>query len=194
MQDLIKLPELTARINQAHQSAHDAMRQGVAHALEAGRLLAEAKQAVGHGRWGEWVSANCTFSDRTARAYMRLAREFPGLDEANRQRVADLPLREALLMLADTKPMEVGTTHDIRIDDIVIGERFRKDLGDLNSLAASIAKIGLLQPILVNSQMVLVCGQRRLVACRSLGWETIPATITDVPPLLGEWAENMERS
>jgi hypothetical protein len=49
-----------------------------------------------------------------------------------------------------------------RIEYIIIGNRFRKDLGDLDSLAKSIAEIGLLHPIAIAENNELVAGQRRL--------------------------------
>lgn len=56
------------------------------------------------------------------------------------------------------------------MDAIVVGERHRHDLGDIDALAASIQRVGLLQPITVTPDMVLVCGCRRLVAIQRLGW------------------------
>jgi len=45
----------------------------------------------------------------------------------------------------------------------------RTDLGDIDALAASIEKQGLLQPITVTPDGTLVCGARRLAALRQLG-------------------------
>ena len=71
---------------------------------------------------------------------------------------------------------------EIKISDIKIGDRLRKDMGDLPSLAQSIQEIGLLQPIGVTPEIELVFGERRLRACRDiLGWETIPARIIESP-------------
>jgi ParB family chromosome partitioning protein len=63
------------------------------------------------------------------------------------------------------------------ITDITIGERVRRDMGDIADLAESIRKIGLLNAVVVTSDGTLVAGARRLAACRSLGWKTIPVTI-----------------
>ncbi len=61
-----------ARIRQLHLEARDLAEQAIERALEAGRLLAEVKAELKHGEFGSWVSANCGFTDRTARRYMRL--------------------------------------------------------------------------------------------------------------------------
>ncbi|MFE7503863.1 ParB N-terminal domain-containing protein [Promicromonospora sp. NPDC057488] len=61
---------------------------------------------------------------------------------------------------------------DVAVDAITVGERHRHDLGDIDALAASIDQFGLLQPITVTPDLVLVCGYRRLVAIHRLGWTT----------------------
>src|SRR4051794_41650431 len=62
---------------------------------------------------------------------------------------------------------------DRAIDTIVVGIRHRKDPGDLTQLMESIERIGLLQPITITPEGVLVCGLRRLEAVRRLGWGTM---------------------
>lgn len=61
-------------------------------------------------------------------------------------------------------------TLEVALDAITVGVRHRKDVGDLEPLMASIAKRGLLQPITLTPELVLVCGWRRLEAMRRLGW------------------------
>jgi len=63
---------------------------------------------------------------------------------------------------------------DVSIADIIIGERRRTKLGRLKTLATSIATNGLVHPILLRGR-TLVAGHRRVEACRSLNWKTIPA-------------------
>jgi ParB family chromosome partitioning protein len=62
-------------------------------------------------------------------------------------------------------PFEV----DWAIDQIVVGVRHRKDLGDLTPLKESIQEQGLLQPITITLDGVLICGARRLAAMKELG-------------------------
>ena len=50
---------------------------------------------------------------------------------------------------------------EIKIADIKIGKRHRRDMGDLTSLADSIRRLGLLQPIGVTDSAKLVFGERR---------------------------------
>ena len=114
MNDLIKSPapadvtvpsDLPARINEAHEKLKQALWRGAEHAVEAGRLLLQAKATVRHGTWLEWIGANCRFSERTAQLYMRLAEEAPRL-ESKTQRIADLTLNDAIKLLEPLKTEE----------------------------------------------------------------------------------------
>lgn len=62
---------------------------------------------------------------------------------------------------------------DRTVSSIQVGARHRRDLGDIEGLAASIQKHGLLQPITITPDGVLVCGARRLAAIKQLGWDTV---------------------
>src|SRR6266498_1251367 len=89
------LADLAARINAAHESVAGALKSGIEHAIVAGEALIEAKAKVPHGEWLAWLKANCTVSERSAQAYMRVARGIGGLeDHAKAQRVADLSFRD----------------------------------------------------------------------------------------------------
>jgi ParB family chromosome partitioning protein len=84
------------------------------------------------------------------------------------------------------------------IDGIVIGVRHRKDLGDINGLMRSIDEVGLLQPITITPDGVLVCGRRRLEAVRRLGWRTLKVWVRsrisdELSHVLAQQAENMQR-
>ncbi len=81
----------------------------------------------------------------------------------------------------------------LKVQDIIIGERFRSDLGNMESLKASIREFGLIHPIGVNQDMILIFGYRRLFAYRELGIEQIPAMLFDVDEyhsLMMQAAEN----
>src|SRR5476651_1904516 len=81
---------------------------------------------------------------------------------------------------------------ELKIADIKVGGRHRKEMGDLKSLADSIRQEGMLQPIGVTDRLELVFGERRLRATRDiLKKKTILARIVDVTSIInGEYAEN----
>lgn len=85
-----------------------------------------------------------------------------------------------------------------QIDAVIVGDRKRTDLGDLDSLAKSIQDRGLINPITVTPGGHLITGHRRLEACRLLGWTTIEARVaesldSEAERLKAERDENVER-
>ena len=63
-----------------------------------------------------------------------------------------------------------------------VGEK-PENAAELRQLADKIAKMGLLQPIVVepreDGQYNAVAGQLRLAACKMLGWKSIPAIVRE---------------
>ena len=85
----------------------------------------------------------------------------------------------------------------IKINAITIPPRLRKEVNNINSLAESIRELGLLQPIGLTEDKVLIYGFRRLSAHLHLGLDEIRyITAKEVPEderLEMEFAENHER-
>lgn len=75
--------------------------------------------------------------------------------------------------------------HILPIDQIVVGERFRKEISgqggqSLDYLVESIKSNGLLHPIVVErNSKTLLAGGRRLSAIRNLGWTDVPVHFLD---------------
>jgi ParB-like chromosome segregation protein Spo0J len=86
----------------------------------------------------------------------------------------------------------------MKITDIKIGDRARRDPGDIESLAKSIQQVGLLHPIVTTPNNELVSGYRRIEAYKQLGRDGIPHRVAenldDARKLLqAERDENTER-
>ena len=85
------------------------------------------------------------------------------------------------------------------IDKIIVNreERQRHDLTNIEELAESIGRLGLIHPIVINREYILVAGERRLEACKLLGWVSIPFQYVDsLDPLVAaaiELEENIKR-
>ena len=118
---LVVLDNLATDINREHELAEQAARTAVEHAMKAGELLTEAKATVAHGEWLPWLKTNVVFSERTAQAYMRIAREVPKLNGSKAQRVADLPFRDAMDRISRTYQM-ISKAQDAGIDLDVIAQ------------------------------------------------------------------------
>lgn len=83
---------------------------------------------------------------------------------------------------------------EMLISDIRIGDRVRKDMGDIDALATSIETLGLMHPPGVTPDGLLIFGHRRLQACIQLGMARVPVRIMDVADLLSaERDENQVR-
>ena len=79
----------------------------------------------------------------------------------------------------------------VPISAIKVDGRHRKDMGDIDALAASIEDVGLLQPIGITPGFDLVFGKRRLQAFQELGRSEIPARFVDIEHVVdGEQHEN----
>lgn len=96
--------------------------------------------------------------------------------------------------------MTSGIFHTIPLSSITVpADRQRKEFNqsDIDDLAASIAKHGLINPILVDDAQVLIAGERRLIAVHQLGWTSIPAQLaselTDRQKRQLELEENVRR-
>jgi ParB family chromosome partitioning protein len=72
-----------------------------------------------------------------------------------------------------SKPVSGHIELERTVESIIVGARHRRDFGDLDALVASIDRLGLLQPITVTLDGVLICGARRLAAIKRLGWRTV---------------------
>lgn len=84
------------------------------------------------------------------------------------------------------------------IKDIKVGTRTRKIMGDIPRFAKSLARVGLLHPLVLNSSHELISGARRLAAAKELGWTDVPATVCETLDdvelaLEAERDENAER-
>lgn len=91
----------------------------------------------------------------------------------------------------------------IDINQITFGERFRDEYGDIDTLAASIKKEGIIQPLAVRAcaggeEYILLAGGRRYKACKQAGVTDIPVriypdTLSDLEMRSIELMENIAR-
>lgn len=76
--------------------------------------------------------------------------------------------------------MTSGKFKSFPLSSVIInrGDRQRRELTGIDELAESIHRIGLINPIVVSPDGILVAGERRLTACTQLGWTSIPVQFT----------------
>lgn len=85
----------------------------------------------------------------------------------------------------------------VSVKKIKVGRRCREDFGDIPGLAHSIQKYGLIHPIVVDEDLNLLAGERRLRAHKYLGLEEIEVTyrkdLNEVEKKELELEENLKR-
>lgn len=95
--------------------------------------------------------------------------------------------------------MTSGNFRTYEVASIIVdrAERQRRELRDIDELAESIQRIGLINPIVITGDGVLVAGERRLTAVRQLGWTHMPVQfveeLSDYELQLIELEENIKR-
>jgi N6-adenosine-specific RNA methylase IME4 len=81
----------------------------------------------------------------------------------------------------------------LKLSQIKIGERHRKDFGDVAALARDINERGLLQPVVIDHKNRLIAGERRMRAWQLSLFRDEPSPVRVVPLqniIAGEYAEN----
>jgi len=68
---------------------------------------------------------------------------------------------------------------EVETDGVVVKRDLRKSMGDLSALEKSVQKFGLLHPLILDRDNVLISGRRRLEACRRAGIATVRAVKID---------------
>ena len=98
--------EINAITAEIWELRHQAQCMALHYAVEIGRRLDEAKRALKHGEWGEWLQNEVEFSKSSAYNFMKLYYEYGSCeallsgDESNFQSIGNLPYSKALLLLA----------------------------------------------------------------------------------------------
>jgi ParB family chromosome partitioning protein len=70
-------------------------------------------------------------------------------------------------------------SHDVASIIVDRADRQRRELRNIDELAESIQRIGLINPIVITSDGVLVAGERRLTAIRQLAWTHVPVQFAE---------------
>lgn len=102
-----RLAVLADEIRSEHAGIAQSLARGLQHAITAGELLIEAKALLKHGQWLPWLSAHCALSERTARLYVRLAKNRARI-KTEIGNVADLSVRGALALIAPPEASQLS--------------------------------------------------------------------------------------
>jgi len=85
----------------------------------------------------------------------------------------------------------------VKVKDIKVLDRFRKKYEGIEDLSESMERLGLIEPIVVDENNVLIAGERRLRAARILKWEEIEvkrlSELSEIEKKEIELEENIQR-
>ena len=99
--------------------------------------------------------------------------------------------------LVQSPDTETAPAEFLFVEDINIGERFRKEYNKIDELCQSITQYGLMQYPVVDDNNNLIAGGRRMTALKKLGWLQIPVVRSkDISPAKlreMELEENLQR-
>lgn len=133
------LRAVAGAIAEAVREARQHAESSVHAAVRAGRLLIEAKAALPHGDWDQWLQSSVDLAPRTARAYMQLARRFAELTDSQRRQVVALPLRQAMGAITDDgKATPRPPRHLPQRVDMAVRHEFERAHRALRSVAGDV--------------------------------------------------------
>jgi hypothetical protein len=149
----ISEPELATRIREQlremEETTNKIKQTVLSQALKLGELLLQAKEKVGHGKFGQWLEKNSLeVSERSAQRYMALKEQWPKIEtwlKANSATVADLSLRRAekIIALADNSNSDDGPdASDLydRAQDNLIKKLQKLDVNEADAAAEATTK------------------------------------------------------
>lgn len=100
--------------------------------------------------------------------------------------------------MSKTTPKDFGQIEEVELNTIKIRFRLRNAKeSKIQELAASIKRVGLLNPITIDSNGFLIAGYHRLDACKLLGYQRVPVIRKDTSSVYGELMEideNLKRN
>jgi hypothetical protein len=93
-------------IRRLHNEIFNSLKMSLEKAIRVGQLLTEQKENLKHGEFTAWVTSNLSFTDRTARNYMKVYRE---RNKFKTETVSDLTGAYRLLIEREPKDEVVGS-------------------------------------------------------------------------------------
>ncbi len=98
------LGDIADQIDEQHKGALTAARTALRHASECGRLLANAKSRVPHGKWLDWLNLNTEVEPRQAQRYVRI---WANRDRLNTTSGTHSTISEAIKLISKPKNLSL---------------------------------------------------------------------------------------
>ena len=116
---------ITAEIKDIRRQAQN---MAMLYAVEIGRRLVEAKDALPYGQWGDWLKNEVEFSQSSANNFMRLFEEYGSAQltifgaTVDSQTIGNLPYSKALQLLAIPKEERETFAKEVDAEHLSVSE------------------------------------------------------------------------
>ncbi len=116
---------ITAEIKDICRQAQS---MALVYAVEIGRRLEEAKEALPYGKWGEWLKTEVEFSQSSANNYMKLYEEYGSSQisffgaSVDSQTFANLPYSKAIKLLAIPEEERENFAKEVDVESLSVRE------------------------------------------------------------------------
>lgn len=138
-----RLNELARCIRERDREDRQLANVMLAHAVEKGRWLTEAKAMVPYGEWGNWLKEKVDYSQSKAQGLMKLYQKFGSEQESlfgppKSQTLGNLSVTKALMLIdiPDEELGEIMEGHDLESMTTREVAALKKDLADAKAQAA----------------------------------------------------------
>lgn len=124
----VKVRDIEVITAEIKDLSRQAKTMALLYVVEIGRRLAEAKDMLPYGKWGEWLEKEVEFSQSTATNYMRLFEEYGAAQisifgaSVDSQTFARLPYSKALHLLAVPKEEREGFAKEVDVDSLSVSQ------------------------------------------------------------------------
>lgn len=124
----IKVRDIEVITAEIKDLCRQAQTMALMYVIEIGRRLAEAKETLPYGAWGDWLKNEVEFSQSTANNYMRLFEEYGSSQisifgaSVDSQTFANLPYSKALQLLAVPKDEREEFAKEVGVEDLSVSE------------------------------------------------------------------------
>jgi ParB-like nuclease domain len=140
----------------------------------------------------DWIAAREIEAEAAAKETAPTENKTSAPEEERPQPAANGPPTSRRMRITSRRAVEQQAFR--RIDEIVIGRRHHREMGDIAALAASVRDDTQLQPIVIRSAGALISGARRSQTAKLLGLTKLSVAINDrVDPRRGAFAGNVHR-
>jgi len=103
--------------------------------IEIGKRLNEAKTQLPHGEWGTWLEEKVDFTDRTARSFMRVAKEYSNENWKSLSDLGQTKIFKLLELPQEDREDFISTTHEVNGETKTVEDMSAREFPNTTSVS-----------------------------------------------------------